>query len=180
VNLFVANRDAVIKQLVENVADLAITGQPPEGVDMVSESFMQNPLVVIAAPTHPLANAHDIQPEQLANETFLLRERGSGTREVMERFFTNHHLGIPGSMEMHTNEAIKQSVQAGMGLSITSLHGIELKLETKRLVILDVANFPIMRHWHIVHRANKRLSTAGRAFKQFLLTEAERLARQFL
>lgn len=176
VNLFVANRDAVIKQLVENVADLAITGQPPEGVEMVSESFMQNPLVVIAAPNHPLAGMTNIQPEQLAHETFLLRERGSGTREVMERFFTGNHLGMPGSMEMHTNEAIKQSVQAGMGLSITSLHGIELKLETNRLVILDVANFPIMRHWHIVHRANKRLSTAGVAFKQFLLTEAERLA----
>jgi len=176
VNLFVANRDAVIKQLVENVADLAITGQPPEGVEMVSESFMQNPLVVIAAPNHPLANVSNIQPEQLANETFLLREQGSGTRGVMERFFTSNHLAMPGSMEMHTNEAIKQSVQAGMGLSITSLHGIELKLETNRLVILDVANFPIMRHWHIVHRANKRLSIAGRAFKQFLLTEAERLA----
>ena len=63
-----------------------------------------------------------------------------------------------------------------MGLSITSLHGIELKLETNRLVILDVVNFPIMRYWHIVHRANKRLSIAGQAFKQFLLTEAERLA----
>lgn len=176
VNLFVANRDAVIKQLVENVADLAITGQPPEGVDMVSESFMQNPLVVIAAPSHPLAKVSNIQPEQLANETFLLREQGSGTRGVMERFFTSNHLGSPSSMEMHTNEAIKQSVQAGMGLSITSLHGIELKLETNRLVILDVENFPIMRHWHIVHRANKRLSIAGRAFKQFLLTEAERLA----
>jgi len=176
VNLFVANRDAVIKQLVENVADLAITGQPPEGVDMVSESFMQNPLVVIAAPSHPLAKVTNIQPEQLANETFLLREQGSGTRGVMERFFNSHHLAMPGSMEMHTNEAIKQSVQAGMGLSITSLHGIELKLETNRLVILDVANFPIMRHWHIVHRANKRLSIAGKAFKQFLLTEAERLA----
>lgn len=176
VNLFVANRDAVIKQLVENVADLAITGQPPEGVDMVSESFMQNPLVVIAAPSHPLAKVSNIQPEQLANETFLLREQGSGTRGVMERFFTSHHLAMPGSMEMHTNEAIKQSVQAGMGLSITSLHGIELKLETNRLVILDVEYFPIMRHWHIVHRANKRLSIAGKAFKQFLLTEAERLA----
>lgn len=173
VTLHVANRDAVIKQLVENAADLAITGQPPEDADMVSQVFMQNPLVVIAAPSHPLANAHDIQPEQLAQETFLLRERGSGTRDVMERFFTSHHLAMPGSMEMHTNEAIKQSVQAGMGLSITSLHGIELKLETKRLTILDVANFPIMRYWHIVHRANRRLSVAAEEFKQFLLTEAE-------
>lgn len=71
-------------------------------------------------------------------------------------------------MGMHANEAIKQSVQAGMGLSITSLHGIELKPENNRPVIQDVVNFPIMRHWHIVYRANKRLSTAGRVFKQFL------------
>ena len=173
VNLHVANRDTVIKQLVENAADLAITGQPPEDANMVSQVFMQNPLVVIAAPGHPLANEHNIQPQQLANEMFLLRERGSGTRDVMERFFTSNQLAMPGSMEMHTNEAIKQSVQAGMGLSITSLHGIELKLETKRLTILDVENFPIMRYWHIVHRANKRLSVAAQAFKQFLLTEAE-------
>jgi len=173
VNLHVANRDTVIKQLVDNLADLAITGQPPEEANMVSQVFMQNPMVVIASPSHPLANVHNIQPQQLANEMFLLRERGSGTRDVMERFFSSNKLGVPGSMEMHTNEAIKQSVQAGMGLSITSLHGIELKLETKRLTILDVENFPIMRYWHIVHRANKRLSIAAQAFKQFLLTEAE-------
>lgn len=171
--LHVANRDAVIKQLEDNAADLAITGQPPEDANMMSQVFMQNPLVVIAAPSHPLANLHNIQPEQLAGETFLLREQGSGTRDVMERFFTSNQLAKPRSMEMHTNEAIKQSVQAGMGLSITSLHGIELKLETKRLTILDVENFPIMRYWHIVHRANKRLSVAAQAFKQFLLTEAE-------
>jgi DNA-binding transcriptional LysR family regulator len=173
VNLHVANRDAVIKQLEDNAADLAITGQPPEDANMVSQVFMQNPLVVIAAPSHRLANAHNIQPEQLAGETFLLREQGSGTRDVMERFFTNNQLAKPSSMEMHTNEAIKQSVQAGMGLSITSLHGIELKLETNRLTILDVANFPIMRYWHIVHRANRRLSLAAQAFKQFLIAEAE-------
>jgi len=176
VSLHVANRDAVIKQLDENVADLAITGQPPQGADMVAESFMQNPLVVIAAPSHKLLKVAAIQPQQLAQETFLLREQGSGTRDVMERFFASHHLPMPVCMEMHTNEAIKQSVQAGMGLGIISLHSIEMELETRRLAILDVAHFPIMRHWHIVHRANKRLSTAGQAFKQFLLTEAERLA----
>lgn len=175
VGLHVANRDAVIRQLTENVADLAIMGQPPEGAEMVAQSFMQNPLVVIAAPTHPLVKISDIKPAQLARETFLLREQGSGTRDVMERFFASHQLAMPSSMEMDTNEAIKQSVQAGMGLGIISLHSIELELETRRLAILDVAHFPIMRHWHIVHRANKRLSTAGRAFKQFLLTEAERL-----
>jgi DNA-binding transcriptional LysR family regulator len=172
VSLHVANRDAVIKQLADNSADLAIMGQPPEGADMVAQVFMQNPLVVIAAPTHPLADERKIKPGRLGQEYFLLREQGSGTRDVVERFFLGHHVPLPRNMHMESNEAIKQSVQAGMGIGIISRHGIELELETHRLSILDVEGFPIMRHWHIVHRKHKRLSSAAHAFKKFLLAEA--------
>jgi DNA-binding transcriptional LysR family regulator len=175
VSLHVANRDAVIKQLDENRADLAIMGQPPEGAEMQAESFLQNPLVVIASPAHPLAHKHHIKPSQLAQETFVLREPGSGTRGVVDRFFASHRIRPPSSMEMDTNEAIKQSVQAGMGLGIISRHGIELELETGRLLILDAEHFPIVRHWYLVHRKNKRLTIAAQAFKQFLLNEAEKL-----
>jgi len=173
VSLSVANRDAVIKQLADNIADLAIMGQPPEGTDMRAEAFMENPLVVIAAPTHQLAHNKKILPKQLAKETFLLREQGSGTRGVVERFFASHHLPLPVHMAMDTNEAIKQSVQAGMGIGIISRHGIELELETKRLVVLDVNHFPVVRHWHIVHRKNKRLSIAAQEFEHFLLAASE-------
>ncbi len=169
VNLSVANRDSVLKQVIENTADFAIMGQPPSGTEMRAESFMENPLVVIAAPSHPLVTANKIQPTQLVNETFLLRERGSGTRGVVERFFASHHLPLPRNMEMDTNEAIKQSVQAGIGIGIISRHGIELELETQRLVVLDVAHFPIVRHWYIVHRKDKRPSLAAVAFEGFLL-----------
>jgi DNA-binding transcriptional LysR family regulator len=178
VSLSVANRDAVIKQLTDNIADLAIMGQPPEGTDMLAEAFMQNPLVVIAAPAHPLARTKKIQPKQLAKETFLLREQGSGTRGVVERFFASHHLSLPAHMEMDTNEAIKQSVQAGMGIGIISRHGIELELETKRLVVLDVEHFPIVRHWHIVHRKDKRPSTAAQEFERFLLEASQNMMGQ--
>ena len=176
VSLSVANRDAVIKQLADNVADFAIMGQPPQGADMLAEPFMQNPLVVIAAPAHPLAGARKIQPRQLSNETFLLREQGSGTRGVVERFFASHKLSLPVHMEMDTNEAIKQAVQAGMGIGIISQHGIELELETKRLVVLDVDHFPIIRHWYIVHRKNKRPSVAAQEFERFLLKAAQGMA----
>jgi len=175
VSLSVANRDTVIKQLTDNSADLAIMGQPPDGTDMLAEPFMQNPLVVIAAPSHPLSRKKKIQPKQLASETFLLREQGSGTRGVVERFFTSHHLALPAHMAMDTNEAIKQSVQAGMGIGIISRHGIELELETKRLVVLDVEHFPIVRHWHIVHRKNKRPSVAAQEFERFLLGESQNI-----
>ena len=173
VSLSVANRDAVIRQLTENIADLAIMGQPPEGTEMRADAFMQNPLVVIASPSHALSHSKNIQPRQLMKETFLLREKGSGTRGVVERYFAQHNLALPVHMEMDTNEAIKQSVQADMGIGIISQHSIELELETKRLVILDVEHFPIIRHWHIVHRIDKRSSTAAQEFERFLLDASQ-------
>ncbi len=177
VSLSVANSDAVIRQLTENIADLAIMGQPPVGADMRANAFMQNPLVVIAPPTHPLALIKKIQPRQIASEIFLLRELGSGTRGVVERFFSQHNLSLPTHMEMDTNEAIKQSVQAGIGIGIISLHGIQLELETNRLVVLDVEHFPIVRHWYLVYRNEKRSSIAAQEFERFLLAESKLLIR---
>jgi LysR family transcriptional regulator, low CO2-responsive transcriptional regulator len=173
--LQVANRDAVLKQLADNSTDLAIMGQPPDGLDISAEMFLDNPLVVIAAPNHPLAKLKRVKFARLAEETFLSREQGSGTRSAMERVFAQHNIQPHISMEMETNEAIKQAVQAGMGLGILSLHSIELELETKRLAMLNVEHFPLLRHWFVAHRQNKRLSGAAQAFKQFLLNEAEKL-----
>ena len=170
--LQVANRDAVLKQLADNNTDLAILGQPPNGLDITAESFLDNPLVVIAAPSHPLAKIKHIKFARLAEETFLSREQGSGTRSAMERVFAQHKIQPHISMEMETNEAIKQAVQAGMGLGILSQHSIELELETRRLVLLNVEYFPLLRHWFVAHRSNKRLSSAALAFRDFLLSEA--------
>lgn len=172
VSLSVANRDSVMQQITDNTADLAIMGQPPDEAELISDPFMDNPLVVIAAPDHPLAKQKKIPARQLAAETFVLREHGSGTRGVVERFFASHDLPLPAHMEMDTNEAIKQSVSAHIGIGIISRHGIDLELETHRLCVLDAAGFPILRHWHIVHRKDKRLSVAARAFQAFLLAEA--------
>jgi DNA-binding transcriptional LysR family regulator len=173
--LVIANRDAVLKQLSDNSTDLAILGQPPDGLDISAEPFLENPLVVIAAPNHPLAKLKHVKFARLAEETFLSREQGSGTRSAMERVFAQHKIQPHISLEMETNEAIKQAVQAGMGLGILSLHSIELELETKRLAMLNVEHFPLLRHWFVAHRSNKRLSRAALAFKEFLLSEAKGL-----
>lgn len=175
VTLQVANRDAVLKHLADNTTDLAIMGRPPGDLDISAAQFLENPLVVIAAPDHPLAGLKRVKLARLAQETFLSREKGSGTRSAMERVFAEHSIQPRISMEMETNEAIKQAVQAGMGLGILSLHSIELELKTKRLAILNVEHFPLLRHWFVVHRRNKRLSSAAQAFKEFLLTEAKKI-----
>ena len=175
VSLDVTNRERLLRQLADNEKDIAIMGRPPEDADLVTEAFADNPLVVVAAPDHPLISQQPIPLYMLQDQTFVVREKGSGTRTAMQRFFDEHNLTITSSMEMNENEAIKQAVQAGMGLGIVSIHTIELELETNRLVILDVEDFPIMRHWYLVHRKDKRLSPITQAFKDFVLSEGRNL-----
>lgn len=172
IHLGVSNRESVLDQLAANRIDLAIMGQVPDGLELEATRFMDNPLVAIAPPDHPLVRKKNISIEDLAAESFLVREAGSGTRGAMERFFAARGLEIQSSMEMSSNEAIKQAVQAGLGLGILSLQTLEMELALKRLAILKVEGFPIMRHWYIVHRADKRLSPVALAFKSFLLDEA--------
>jgi DNA-binding transcriptional LysR family regulator len=169
ITLQVANREAVLAALADNRTDLAITGQPPETADVTSQYFMDNPLVVIAAPTHPLARLDSIPLRQLESETLVLREPGSGTRATVERYFTGCGLAYRPGCEFSTNEAIKQAVQAGLGLGIVPVQTIELELETERLVVLPVEGFPLIRQWYIVHRNDKRLSAAAQAFRALLL-----------
>jgi len=106
-----------------------------------------------------------------------MREAGSGTRSAIQRFFDEHRVSFHTGIEMSSNEAIKQAVEAGLGLGIVSIHTLELEFEAKRLMMLNVEDFPIMRHWHIVQRSGKRLSPVAQTFKQFVLEEAEQFIR---
>jgi len=175
--LDVTNRKTLLAQLDNNEKDLVIMGRPPDGLDVEMEPIMENPLVVIAAPNHPLASKVVISLEELVESTFVLREKASGTRIAMERFFDEHGVEVTHSMEMTSNEAIKQSVQAGLGLGIVSIHTVALELEVKRLVILDVVDFPILRHWYVVYKKGKRLSVVAQTFKQFVLHEGQKFAK---
>jgi len=172
VSLDVTNRETLLRQLTENIVDLVIMGQPPNGLDVEAQAFLDNPLVVVAPLEHPLAKKKSIPLARLQEETFLVRESGSGTRIAMERFFNERGMRLKTGMEVGSNEAIKQSVQAGLGLGLLSRATIEQELALKRLAVLDVADFPIMRHWYVVHRLGKRLSAAAETFKLFMLKEA--------
>ncbi len=174
VKLAVDNREAMIGLLAGNEVDLAVMGRPPQNMATVAEGFAPHPHVIIAPPDHPLAGQRRIPLERLAEETFAIREPGSGTRGLLERLFAEHKLPLKVSMEMASNETIKQAVIAGMGISLLSLHTVGLELATRRLVILDVAGLPIVRKWHVVHLAQKRLSPVAQALKAFLLAEGGR------
>ena len=169
-HLDVTNRATLIDQLEKNTTDLVLMGSVPDDLDLVIEPFKDNPLVIIAPPDHPLVGEKNIPLHKLKNDKLLMREVGSGTRISMEKFFLEKkNFRLISTIEMNSNEAIKQSVEAGLGLGIVSIHTIELEREVGRLKVLDVIDFPIQRKWHIVHHKGKRLSAAAKLFKQFIL-----------
>jgi len=169
VSLQVANREVVLSALTDSSTDLAIIGQPPDSADIVAQHFKDNPLVVIAAPGHALVGQEKVTLQSLAKETLVVREPGSGTRAAAERHFAAHGLTIRPGCEFGTNEAIKQAVRAGLGLAVVSAQTIELELQTGCLAVLSVEGFPIVRHWYVAHRTQKRLSAAATTFLSMLL-----------
>ncbi len=176
-NLRVNNRETVVRQLADNEIDLAIMGQPPQEFTTVSEAFADHPLVIVAAPEHPLARAKHIAPAELNEQTFLIREPGSGTRATMERFFSDAGIAPQHVLEMVGNETIKQAVMAGLGLAFISAHTVSLECEVGRLVKLPVAGTPVTRRWFVVHRADKELLPVAETFRVFLLAEAPGLMK---
>lgn len=173
--LAVSNREAVVSALTENTVDLAIMGRPPRGLDTEAAPFASHPIAIIAAPDHPLAGRKRLPLERLAGETFIIRERGSGTRAAMEHVFAARRFSARETLEMSSNETIKQAVMAGMGIAFLSMHTIGLELRARRLVVLAVSGLPVMREWYVIHRRGKRLSRAAQEFKSFLLEQGAAL-----
>jgi len=175
VTLDVTNRTGLLDALDNNTTDMVIMGTPPDGHQLTGIPFLENPLVVVAWPEHPLARQTSIRLTEVADEDFIVREPDSGTRMATERYFAEHHLSLKPRMEMNRAEAIKQAVMAELGLGIVSLHTIEMELTLKRLVILNVEDFPIMRQWNIVYRKGKRFAAIPDAFKVFVQENARQL-----
>lgn len=175
--LNVYNRERIIEQLQSYAIDLGIMGQPPEGGNLAGIPFAPNPLAIVAAPSHRLSLSNQIAPEELEQEPFIVRESGSGTRIAMDRFFADSGVSVSTVMETDSNETIKQSVMAGIGIGMLSLHTVRLELAAGRLVALRVAGLPLRRQWFVVHSRLRRLTPAADEFHQYLLREADDLMR---
>ena len=162
----VTNRHALLDNLKNNNADLVIMGEPPKNIPLISSAFMKNPLIAIAHPDNGLLTKKKISIKDLNKETLLTREIGSGTRITIERFTG---LDFNSDIQINSNEAIVEAVQAGLGIGFVSKHSVSLQLKNNIIKQLDVAPFPIIRQWHIVHHAEAELSPIARRFKQFVI-----------
>lgn len=173
VSLEITNRQRLVEQLQHYEADLVVMGEPPATLGVDYQRLMPNPLVLIAAPNHPLAKQRVIAFEQVAQETFVIREQGSGTRAALERLFQERKSTLYSPLVMSSNESIKYAVMAGLGLGVVSLHSIQLELASQVLVVLPAEGFPIERYWYIVRRQGRWLSPAGQAFERYLVQQTQ-------
>jgi len=170
VSLRVTNKEQVLASMADNLDDLYLLGTPPEEFDVVATPIMDNPIVVLAAPDHPLAQEKHLSLERLAQEPWVMREAGSGTRKAIEQLFLQHGLEIRPRLELGSNEAIKQAILAGLGISALSCYVLTLH-QPGQFAVLEVEGFPIQRHWYAVYPAGRQISVVARAFLEFLLQQ---------
>lgn len=174
VRLEIGNREAIIDRLARNDDDLYILGNPPQQFDIAMHPFLDNALVAVAPSHHPLCREKHIPLAAFARERMLLRERGSGTRMVTEKFFRDHGIEITAKMEIGSNEAIKQAVAGGLGVSVMPHHALLMEPMAGEVTVLPVEGFPIERSWYVVYPGNKQLSVVAQAFFDYLQNEARR------
>ncbi len=169
IRLSVGNRSDIVAALRELHIDIAVMGRPPEDFPVDCAVIGAHPHVIIAPSGHRLARARNIGLAALTEETFLLREAGSGTRELLRSLL--HAAGMdPGlGMEMGSNETIKQAVMAGMGIALLSAHTVAAELAEERLAALDVVGLPVVRQWFVVRSRDKRLLPAAQALWDYMV-----------
>lgn len=170
-----ANRAALVSLMQAGEVDLSVMGRPPKELATRSEAFAAHPMVFFCAPGHPLLSVDHSPVTALAPYPFIVREHGSGTRAAMGQFFAEHHFEPQITMEMTSNETIKQAVMAGMGLSFLSMRTVRHELAAGHMALLDISGMPIVGKWYVTHLSQKKLSPAAQSFKKFLVEQAEPL-----
>ncbi len=178
IRLAVGNREQLVRMLHANEVDIAIMGRPPKELATRAEPFAAHPHVFVAPVGHPLTQAGPLTPEALRGQGFILREEGSGTRAALEKFLLQARVEPRVTMEMASNETIKQAVIAGMGLSFLSLHTLGLELDNRLIALLPIEGAPVVRAWNVVHTLAKLLSPAAEAFRYFVLEHGEDYLRE--
>ncbi|MHB8668347.1 MAG: LysR family transcriptional regulator [Burkholderiales bacterium] len=172
IDLHITGRDGLLAQLENNERDMVVMGSVPADDTVEAMPFLEDPIVVIASPGHPLAGKPKVSLAELGRERFLMREPGSDTRGVIDDFFRQQGIETRTTMIINSNEAIKQGVQAGIGLALVPTQSVMLELEVGRLVTLDL-DAPVPRRvWYLVHRREKRFSGIAEAFRNFVLDKA--------
>lgn len=167
----VTNRDTVLENLKNSTTDIVLMGKPPLDQDLEFSVIKENPLIVIAPQDHVFAKKNKITLKDLSQQTFVIREKGSGTRLAFKTMLDMNGLILSDYMTINNNESIKLCVAAGLGLGVVSIHTVKEELNNGSLVKLDVENFPIIKNWYIVNRKSYHLPAVAKVFRDFVINQ---------
>lgn len=173
VSLQVVNHDQLHDRMAANQDDLYILSNLPGDLEVHSEAFLDNRLVVVARSDHPLAGKANVPLSSLNGEDFISREMGSGTRRAVEALFKSNDVKVQIRLELGSNEAIKQAIAGGLGISVLSRHTLITEPLDGELAVLDIEHFPIQREWYVAYLAGKKLSVIAEAFREFMLKSSQ-------
>lgn len=170
--LKVGNRQDILRELNDRSLDLIIMGRPPRTPANVAYDIGPHPHVIVASSENTLSHLKNIPIADLLAETFLAREEGSGTRILMTRYLDRVGEGAPyRTIEMGSNETIKQAVIANLGVAMISQHTVTEEINAGRLVALDAPELPMMRHWYLLHRQDQAPTNATETVRDFILAQ---------
>lgn len=181
-SLQIHNRQTLLERMADNLDDLYIFDIPPtpEEQAVVTQRILPNPMVALAPPDHPFAGRKQIPFAEFAALPFLMRESGSGTRMVAEELFAKHGLQAEVRMELGSNEAIREAIASGLGVSILSRYTLGQEAPAEKLAMLDVVGLPVEHHWVFAYPIGKQLPAIAENFMSFTRRESKEIALNYL
>jgi len=163
-DLEVANTHVIQQYLSEHRVDIAVTEGFVHWPELRARVFLMDELVPIVAPGHRLAGQSQVSLRQFCAQPLLLREQGSGTREVIEKALAQRKISLRPLMTLGSTEAIKRAVAAGVGVAFVSRLTIQQELQDRRLACVALRGFALPRALHIVQARHRTIAPAVRAF----------------
>jgi DNA-binding transcriptional LysR family regulator len=171
----VTNKMSVIRSLENNECDFALVSTIPKKLNIDRIELMKNTLFFIANKEYMTSNKSVL--EELNKSLFIFREQGSSTRLAMERYLIKHKIIVQKKMELTSNEAVKQAVIAGLGISIMPIIGIKNELQKGDLQIIEIKDLPIETNWNLIWLKSKNLSSVAKAFKKHIEDNKETIIK---
>ncbi len=175
ITMDVSNKQAVVESLVKNDTDFALVSVLPDLILLNTIELMENKLYLAGSKKY---QKEKITKNNLSNYTLIYREKGSATRNAMERYLERQVVTPSKKMTLVSNEAVKQAVKAGLGLSIMPLIGLKNELANKEIVLFDMPHLPVITNWNLVYNKGKQLTPAAKAFVDYLEEHKDKIVKE--
>jgi DNA-binding transcriptional LysR family regulator len=173
----VTNKAKVIESLSNGDIDFALVSVLPDKMDVHEEVLMDNELYFVANKNFELAK-NKLSRDELEKHALIYREEGSATRKFMEEYFKQKNLRARKKIELTSNEAVKQAIIAGLGISIMPIIGIREELKNKKLKLIPAAGLPIKTKWRLIWLKEKPLMPVAKEYIQYLRTHKEHIIKK--